>query len=290
MLKNTDIHIRDPFVLPVPGERRYYLYGTQCYDRQYRTSPGFDCYVGFDLENWEGPFPAFRPPAGFWADRNFWAPEVYPYGERYYMFASFKAPGVCRGTQILVSNSPCGPFFPHSDGPVTPCQWECLDGTFYLDAQGDPWIVFCHEWVQTVDGEICALRLSPDLKTALGEPELLFRASQASWVRPLTADWEGQKRTGYVTDGPFLFQDGGGELCMLWSSYSRKGYTLSVAHSPSGGLRGPWQQEADPMDTGDGGHAMLFRTFAGERMLSLHQPNRWPNELPMFLPWQTFLK
>jgi len=29
MLKNTDIHIRDPFVLSVATEVRFYLYGTR---------------------------------------------------------------------------------------------------------------------------------------------------------------------------------------------------------------------------------------------------------------------
>ena len=28
MLKNADIHIRDPFVLPIMAEKQYYLYGT----------------------------------------------------------------------------------------------------------------------------------------------------------------------------------------------------------------------------------------------------------------------
>ena len=28
MLKTADIHIRDPFVLPIEAEKQYYLYGT----------------------------------------------------------------------------------------------------------------------------------------------------------------------------------------------------------------------------------------------------------------------
>src|SRR6185436_5786395 len=105
-----------------------------------------------DLAHWDGPFPAFRPPSGFWADRNFWAPEVHFYQGRYYMFASFKAENVPRGTQILVSDTPQGLFLPMSAGTVTPPDWECLDGTFFLDANNAPWIIFCHEWVQVGDG------------------------------------------------------------------------------------------------------------------------------------------
>ena len=174
MLKNTDIHIRDPFVLPIMAEKQYYLYGTTGSQTWTNSASGIDYYTSPDLQSWEGPFPAFRPPKNFWADRNFWAPEVHVYRGRYYLFASFKAEGVCRGTQILAADSPQGPFLPISDAPVTPRNWECLDGTLFVDANDQAWIVFCHEWVQVGDGEVCALRLSDDLKTAVGEPRLII--------------------------------------------------------------------------------------------------------------------
>src|SRR5512138_3016978 len=104
----SDIHIRDPFVLPVPSERRYYLYGTMGPYSWSESALGFDCHTSTDLHIWEGPREVFRPPAGFWADRNFWAPEVHAHRGQYFMFASFKAKGVCRGTQILAARSPLG--------------------------------------------------------------------------------------------------------------------------------------------------------------------------------------
>ncbi|MEO8608135.1 MAG: family 43 glycosylhydrolase [Chloroflexota bacterium] len=109
-MKTSDLHIRDPFVLPVISEQQYYLYGTTGPESWTNSAAGIDYYISRDLQNWEGPFPAFRPPANFWADRNFWASEVHFYRGRYYMFASFKAEGVCRGTQILRADSPQGPF------------------------------------------------------------------------------------------------------------------------------------------------------------------------------------
>jgi beta-xylosidase len=94
MLKNTGIHIRDPFVLPMAAEKRYYLYSTTGSESWTDSATGIDYFTSSDLQNWEGPFPAFRPPVGFWADRNFWAPEVHVYHGRYYLFATFKAEGV----------------------------------------------------------------------------------------------------------------------------------------------------------------------------------------------------
>ncbi|MCA9911573.1 MAG: family 43 glycosylhydrolase, partial [Anaerolineae bacterium] len=174
LLKNTDIHIRDPFVLPVMAEKQYYLYGTTGPEAWTSSASGIDFYTSDDLQNWNGPFPAFRPLAGFWSDRNYWAPEVHYYRGVYYLFATFKAEGVCRGTQILAADSPRGPFLPINTGPSTPRDWECLDGTLFVDANEQPWMIFCHEWVQVGDGEICALRLSGDLKTTVGQPHVLF--------------------------------------------------------------------------------------------------------------------
>ena len=274
----ADIHIRDPFVVPVPEEKVYYLFGTTDANCWGGPGTGFDCFTSRDLEQWEGPFPAFRPPPDFWATTNFWAPEVHRYADRFFMFASFKADGVCRGTQILTADSPRGPYAPHSPRPLTPTDWECLDGTLYVDGDGLPWMVFCHEWVQVRDGEICAVRLSSELDRAAGTPVLLFRGSDAPWA-PKARD-----KKDYVTDGPFMHRAANGELLMLWSSFGEGGYTLGVARSENGLVTGPWRQDPEPLFRRDGGHAMLFRTFEGRLMLSLHTPNRTPDERPVFIP------
>jgi hypothetical protein len=217
---------------------------------------------------------------GFWADRNFWAPEVHVYRGRCYMFASFKSAEARRGTQILAADGPQGPFLPISDGPVTPRDWECLDGTFFLDNADQPWIVFCHEWVQVGDGEICALRLSDDLTSAVGEPHLLFRASEAPWTEELNS----KGRVGIVTDGPWVHRLASGELLVLWSSLRSSGYTVGIARALSGGILGPWEQVPEPLFAGDGGHCMTFRTFDGALRLALHRPNPSPHERPLFVP------
>jgi beta-xylosidase len=281
-MKLSDIHIRDPFVLPIPSEGRYYLYGTMGAYAWTESAVGFDCYVSTDLEDWEGPFPVFRPSTEFWADRNFWAPEVHAYRGKYYMFASFKAETACRGTQILMSESPLGPFIPLSDRPVTPPNWECLDGTLFVTPEGDPWMVFCHEWVQVSDGEICALPLHADMTSAIGEPIMLFRASEAPWTQQIV--WKRNGMKGYVTDGPWMHRLPNGELLIMWSSHSAGGYSVGLARSASGELLGRWVQDVQPLYNEDGGHCMTFRDLNGNLWLSFHHPDRNPNERPKFLP------
>lgn len=273
----SDINLRDPFVLLHGG--RYYLYGTRgatCWG----PADGFDVYDGEDLAHWNGPTVCFHNDGSFWADRNYWAPEVHPWRGAFYMFASFKGEGRRRGTAILRADSPLGPFAPWSDGPVTPPEWECLDGTFHREADGTPWMVFCHEWVQAGDGTVCAIPLTEDLRGPAGAARVLFHASDAPWARRMR---HSSGTEGYVTDGPFLWRTAGGGLVCLWASFSEGGYTQAQAVSDSGGIEGPWRQ-VEPLFWRDGGHGMVFRDRDGALLLALHSPNEHLMERPRFFP------
>ena len=273
-MKNSEINIRDPFVVNYEG--KYYLYGTRGADT-WGKGTGFDVYVGEDLENWSDPIPVFEKTDDFWGVWNFWAPEVHIYNGKFYMFASFKSDTRRRGTQILVADSPLGPFTPHSDGPVTPDDWECLDGTLCF-SYGKPYIVFCHEWLQTGDGEMCALELSEDLKAAVGKPILLFHATDADWVKGIKRS-DGSE--GYVTDGPFVYRTKNGRLLMLWASHSHGGYAQGITVSSNDEIDGKFTQ-LEPLFLDDGGHGMIFKKFDGELCMTLHSPNETPYERPFF--------
>ncbi len=283
-MKLSDIQMRDPFVLALPEQKRYFLYGTTDVNCWVGPFVGFDVYESTDLEEWAGPYPAFRPSADFWADQNFWAPEVFQYQGRFYMFASFKAENQRRGTQILVANDPKGPFLPHSDGPVTPRDWECLDGTLYVDPAGKPWMIFCHEWVQIANGEIHAMPLTTDLRAAAGSPHLLFKGSDAKWTSSTEREIDGVMRYDtYVTDGPFIYQTKSKQLLMLWSSRGHQGYAMGIAIAKNGNILGPWEQEEEPIYKQDGGHGMFFKTFTNKLMMTIHTPNKTPLERPVFI-------
>ncbi|MBN1648805.1 MAG: family 43 glycosylhydrolase [Spirochaetales bacterium] len=277
-MERAAIQIRDPFIYTDSLNSVYYLFGTTDPDPWKGTGIGFDVYTGTDLEFWNGPFRAFIPPAAFWANRNFWAPEVHKIGNRFYMFASFHGPSRRRGTQILSADKPYGPFACLSDGPLTPSAWECLDGTFYQDPDGQKWLIFCHEWVQANDGEICALKLNDNLDAVHDEPVLLFRASEAAWPSCLERRDGSGKKDARVTDGPFVYRHSSGVLCMLWSSLSSGAYAMGLAVSLSGKITGPWVQSEKPLIAGDGGHGMIFRSLDNRLMLAWHSPNTTPYE------------
>ncbi len=274
-MKSTDIVFRDPFVLVHNG--RYYLYGTTDDILLPERGLGFFCHVSDNLDDFSEAVPVFRPDASFWGTQRFWAPEVHRWQGAFYLFATFHAEGVHGGTQILRGESPLGPFAPISNGPVTPADWECLDGTLHIDDDGRPWLVFCHEWVQIHDGTICALPLADDLTHAIGTPVTLFAASQCPWVVPVITDHD------YVTDAPFLFRHQN-SLCMLWSSISSTGYALGLAISESGRVAGPWRFWPKPLFADNGGHGMIFTSLDGKRFVSLHAPNNGGPPHPLFIP------
>jgi len=59
-----------------------------------------------------------------------------------------------------------------------------------------------------------------------------------------------------------------------------------AAYSKSGKLKGPWIQDMELLFEANGGHGMLFRTFDGKLMLSMHYvdpKDSRPSRKPMFL-------
>lgn len=268
-MDRMSINIRDPYILVENG--MYYLYRTTRTTNDYER-PEILCYISKDLENYDGPYLSFDSK-DFWADRDYWAPEVHKYRDHYYMFVSFKAENRCRGTQILVSERPEGPYTPLTDKPYTPEGWECLDGTFYVEG-GVPYSVFAHEWVQIKDGTFCLVTLSEDLRETVSEPKVILTASEAPWTKSFKEDC-------YVTDGPFIWKMSDGSLIMIWSSFSDTGYSLGQAKSVNG-INGPWVHIDKTLFKNDGGHGMIFRDLNGKLMLTIHQPNRYREERAYF--------
>ena len=270
-MRNGEINIRDPFVLVKDGI--YYLYGTRAANFG-RATAGFDVYKSTDLENWSEPVQCFDSEKyGLNREVN-WAPEVHEYKGAYYLFATFTQENGLRGTYILRSDSPEGPFAPHSGGVVTPDGWECLDGTLYVE-DGKPYIVFCHEHTQIIDGTICYMPLTDDLKAPAGEAVTLFAGSEPYYVEQSISDGH------YVTDGPFMYRSKTGELFMIWSTFPRGEYAECVVKFEDGSIKNLFEHLV-PLIDDDGGHGMIFK--ADDKLyLTFHSPNTSGSEHPFFV-------
>ena len=272
-LRCNDINIRDPFVLYENG--KYYLYGTRARNFGKNTG-GFDVYVSEDLVSWSLPHECFNSEKYNMNYQVNWAPEVHKYQGAYYMFATFtRKYNKLRGTFVLRSESPMGPFVPHSEDCVTPKEWECLDGTLYTDEEGKPYIIFCHEHTQIIDGTMCYAPLSDDLKTLAGEPVTMFKASEPHWA---DVTMKGVHR---ITDGPFMYRAADGCLLMLWSTHIKGKYAQCVVRFKNGRL-GMDFEHLEPLVDNDGGHGMIFKGKGDRLYLTYHTPNIKTYERPYF--------
>ena len=263
--------LRDPCILEVDGV--YYAYGT-----------GWVCF-----KNTSGRLGGEWEPLGVVVDipedaeTNYWAPEVHEYNGSYYMFTTYKSKASGhRGCTVMRSQSPEGPFVEITDGHITPADWDSIDGTFYVDESGQPWMVFVHEWTSTDDGvgRMAAAKLSADLSEFISEPVELFRADDPEWSKSV------------VTDGCWIYRCTTGELLMLWSTGDEYGYCVGIARSDNGRLDGNWTHDTERLYsksmTGeyDGGHGMLFTALDGKIYLSIHSPNSSSagrEETPVFI-------
>ncbi|MGN0527619.1 MAG: glycoside hydrolase family 43 protein [Eubacterium sp.] len=270
-MRNNEINIRDPFVLEEDGI--FYLYGTRAENFGVQTG-GFDVYTSRDLEEWSQPTQCFNSKKCRLNHGVNWAPEVHKYKGKYYMFATFTTIDQLRGTYAFVSDSPMGPFEPHSHGALTPENWSSLDGSLYVDKNGVPYLYFCHEHTQIVNGTICVVELSEDLTEPKGEVTTLFHGSEPYYVT--------RKRLFqyFVTDGPFMYENKNGELMMLWSTSIDSQYCQCCAKNCDGNVFGPFEH-LKPLITDDGGHGMIFKN-GDKLMLAYHTPNKSGLERPVF--------
>lgn len=269
---NVD-RLRDPFVLVENG--KYYMYGTDWI--AYKSNG--------DLTRWKkikGELVIVPPNCG----GNKWAPEVYRYKGKYYMFTTYYSLLTKhRGCTVMKADSPEGPFSEISGGHITPVDWDSIDGTFFVDDDGQPWMVFVHEWTSTDDGigRMAAAKLADDLTHFISEPIELFRADSPKWS------------SNRVTDGCFMYTMSDGRLLMIWSNFEGdENYCVGIAHSNNGKVDGEWIQEENLLFSKkisgkyDGGHGMIFTGLDEKKYLSIHSPqdtsNKMLKEKPVFIP------
>lgn len=263
------IQLSDPCILADSITQMYYMTGT-----------GGKLWKSKDLKVWEGPYMVAQTDSNSWmgAKPMIWAAELHAYKGKYYYFATFTNERIKidtvkgnvidrRASHVLVSDQPDGPYVPMKDPVYLPADKPTLDGTFWVDTDGKPYMVYCYEWLQNWDGTIEKIELKPDLSGSVGEGKLLFKASESPWSREKQ---DGKVVPNKVTDGPYLFRTGTGRLGMIWTSWIYDVYTQGVAYSESGTLDGPWIQEEEPITPPNYGHGMLFRTLDGVWLMSVH--------------------
>ncbi len=128
--KSDPVPFGDPFIMLY--ENTYYAYGTNAAD-------GIEVYISDNLTEWK------RPPGDnnlalhkndVWADRWFWAPEVYHVNGKFYMYYSADE-HIC----VATSDSPLGPFKQTVKEPMMPGE-KCIDNSLFIDDDSKPYLFF----------------------------------------------------------------------------------------------------------------------------------------------------
>jgi len=271
------LSMSDPYILADDVTKTYYL-----------TSSGGCIYKSKDLKTWIGPCGAYDVRGTWMEGINFVAAaEIHKVNGKYYYAATFgdrkelvdvvpRRYNVYRHqTMILVSDKAEGPYKlmnPDPNYDYLPHSWDIIDGSIYME-HGQPYMVFVHEWMQTFDGTMEYVKLSPDLSKTISDPVMLFRASESPLPLEMVGNGEmtyGLKIPGWVTDGPELYRTKTGKLFMLWASWGANRYLQCVAYSESGTIDGPWIQADKPLIGNNSGHGMIFTSFEGKRLFIVH--------------------
>lgn len=150
------IRLSDPCILADAQTQMYYMTGT-----------GGKLWKSKDLKRWDGPYEVAQTDPHSWMGPKpmIWAAELHHYKDKYYYFATFTNTTVKidtvkgnvierRASHVLVSDKPDGPYRPMQDATYLPADKPTLDGTFWVDTDGKPYMVYCYEWLQNWNGTI----------------------------------------------------------------------------------------------------------------------------------------
>ena len=267
-MKREDIHIRDPFVVVRDG--RYYLLGTTG-DEPWGHGSTLKLYESADLENFEEKCVMVTDGSldGY---TNLWAPELHEYNGKFYLILSVFRKNLGRGSIILTSDKLDGNFRMLTGEYVTPAGWGCLDATLFVYG-GVPYLCFSNEWTTPItgDGSLFIAELDKELKRIVGKPKKIVSGKYCGKA----VEVSGEGKVGYVCEGPWLYEEDG-KIVLLWSTFTETGYSVLKSVSKNG-VCGDYEY-VETVFAKDGGHCMAFRDLGGKRFITLHQPNRTPDE------------
>ncbi len=260
-----DVAFGDPFVLQAP-DGVFYMYGTS------DGIDGFRVYSSADLVQWEDRGVAYGKSESSWGKDCFWAPEVYRFDGRYYMFFSANLkhnPDNELETfriGVAVADDPAGPFTELSDGPLFDPGYPVIDGNVLRDDDGRFYLYYsrcCYkhsveselsEWAkakglfdQIEESWVYGVELKPDLTGIIGEPVALL--TPPSGMDDPQTEWESRSVTsGEVnrrwTEGSFAFKRGG-KYYMMYSANYFGGKHYAVGYATSDHPLGPFEKSAD---------------------------------------------
>lgn len=247
----------DPFIMLWEG--KYYAYGTL-------ASDGIAVFVSDDLLTWSSTTSLALHKDDVWADRWFWAPEVYPVNGKFYMYYSADE-HIC----VATGNSPLGPFKQEIQKPMIADE-KCIDNSLFIDGDGKPYLFFdrfndgLNIWVAELESNLI------DIK-----PETMKKCINVS--QPWEEVWP------RVNEGSFIVKRNG-VYYMTYSANSYESPFYGIGFATATNITGPWtKHESNPIFQKPGdlvgvGHSAMFTDKEGKLRIVFHAHNSTANIHP----------
>jgi beta-xylosidase len=246
-----NVFFGDPFILLHDGT--YYAYGTS-------ANNGILVYTSNDLLTWNIPEHNLAlNKDDVWADRWFWAPEVYYVNGQFYMYYSADE-HIC----VATSKSPLGPFTQEIKKPMIADE-KCIDNSLFIDEDGKPYLFFD--------------RFNDGLNIWVAELEDNLTEIKAESLKPcihVSQEWE--KVWPTVNEGSFVVKHKG-TYYMTYSANSYESPYYGIGVATANDLKGPWTKyEKNPIYQNIGelvgiGHSAMFTDKEGNLRIVFHAHN-----------------
>ena len=228
----------DPFVLRHGGF--YYAYGTGPRDAKGRE---FVVLRAPDLVNWQQQDNALEPVESL-TGRHHWAPEVaFAQGKFWMYYSAAKTADDDAGhrLRVAVAEAPGGPFR-DCGRELLPGAGFSIDASPFRDPQSGRW--FLYYAADYLDGRVgtgtAMVELADDMRTIIGEPQVVVRAS---------SDWQIYERDRFhynqtfdkwhTVEGPFVIFRQGRYYC-FYAAGNWKNETYGVSYAVADSPDGPW--------------------------------------------------
>ncbi|MBE6636558.1 MAG: hypothetical protein E7618_02000 [Ruminococcaceae bacterium] len=268
--------IGDPFILYDDG--KYYMYATS-------LGNGYRVWVSDTCAKFQPAGIAYQQSGTSFGFASYWAPEVYKYEGKFYMFYSAlyknKSGQERFGIGVAVADTPVGPFT-----DLVPNQalfapsYSVIDANVLFDDNGKVYLYYSKDCsTNSVNGnptsQIFGVEISSDFKTVIGEPVLLSTPDAA---------WESRSGSWRWNEGPCVFKRGD-TYYMMYSAGYYENNTYAVGYSTSDSPLGPFKKfPLNPILVGDGintsgtGHNNYFFSPDGTEMFAVYHSHTVPSE------------
>ena len=222
-------NIGDPYVLAA-SDGIYYMYGTSDI-----ASGGYYVWKSANLKQWALDGVCFERKNSGWGYKDFWAPEVIEYHQKFYMFYTAREEkSDLLKIGVAVSNHPSGPFIDEKKTPILNVDYAVIDASIWMEDGGNIYMYFSRDCsVNVVDGinrsDIYVVELDQEFNQK-EEPKFLFSPSQEWEIRSVEKGWQWNEGPSVIkVDGLYYMTYSGNPF---WSfDYS---IGLAVSTSPTG--------------------------------------------------------